>query len=107
MSGFSTTNTLNPGLLCHEKQTLTIFWSESREMHSSGCYKISLGCGAFHRVLSKGFSRNYSSLNQENEGSLMCSQVRKKNVYDGSVFVLTDLLHSPGFQNGCLALLEI
>ena len=76
-------------------------------MHSSGCYKISLGRGAFHRVLSNGFSTNYSGLNQENKGSPMCRQVRKKNVYDGSVFVLTDLLHSPGFQNGCLALLKI
>jgi hypothetical protein len=106
MSGFSTTNALNPGLSCHEKRTLMIFWSESREMHSSGCYKISLGRGAFHRVLSTRFSTNYSGLNQKNEGSLMCRQVRKKNVYDGSVFTLTDLLRSPGFQNSRLVLIE-
>jgi hypothetical protein len=75
-------------------------------MHSSGCYKISLGYCAFHRVLSTGFSTNYSGLNQEKENSPKCGQVRKKNGYDSSVFALTDLLHSAGFQNGRLVLLE-
>jgi len=45
-----------------------------------------------------GFSTNYSGLNQESEDSPMCSSVRKKNVFGGSVFAPTDLLNSPGFK---------